>query len=235
MKKALFLAALFLAVFAGLSNAQPNRAEAEPVKVVTVTALKAVAKLPEIKTSQIPEPAVAAPVEKIKVTPRQPVFIEVTTGDSLTAIAETHATTVQRLYDANTEIDNPDLINPGQKVRIPFDDESLESRSVPIAQPVVTSSPVYRAPAVQSSAPVVSGGSVWDQIAACESGGNWAINTGNGFYGGIQFTLGSWAGVGGSGYPNEASRDEQIMRAEMLLARQGWGAWPACSAKLGLR
>jgi hypothetical protein len=89
-----------------------------------------------------------------------------------------------------------------------------------------------------SSAPApriyASTGSVWDRLAQCESGGNWAINTGNGFYGGLQFTLSSWRGVGGSGYPNMASREEQIARAEILQSRQGWGAWPACSAKLGL-
>lgn len=76
---------------------------------------------------------------------------------------------------------------------------------------------------------------VWDRLAQCESGGNWSINTGNGYYGGLQFSLSSWRWVGGSGYPHHHSRDEQIRRAEMLLERQGWGAWPACSRKLGLR
>mgnify|MGYP006373783203 FL=1 len=80
-----------------------------------------------------------------------------------------------------------------------------------------------------------SDGSVWDQLAACEAGGNWAINTGNGYYGGLQFSLSSWRGVGGSGLPSEASREEQISRGQMLQARSGWGAWPACSARLGLR
>ena len=75
----------------------------------------------------------------------------------------------------------------------------------------------------------------WDAIAQCESGGNWSINTGNGYYGGLQFSLGSWRAVGGSGYPHNASRDEQIARGERLKDRQGWGAWPACSRKLGLR
>lgn len=76
---------------------------------------------------------------------------------------------------------------------------------------------------------------VWDKLAQCESSGNWASNTGNGFYGGIQFTISSWHAVGGSGLPSNASREEQIMRGKLLLARQGWGAWPACSRKLGLR
>lgn len=74
----------------------------------------------------------------------------------------------------------------------------------------------------------------WDALAQCESGGNWGISTGNGFYGGLQFTQQSWNGVGMSGSPDGASRDQQIQAAERLLAQQGWGAWPACSAKLGL-
>jgi hypothetical protein len=76
---------------------------------------------------------------------------------------------------------------------------------------------------------------VWDRIAACESGGNWAINTGNGYYGGLQFSLSSWRGVGGSGLPSDASKAEQIARAQILQARQGWGAWPVCSIKAGVR
>jgi hypothetical protein len=77
--------------------------------------------------------------------------------------------------------------------------------------------------------------STWERVAQCESGGNWSINTGNGYYGGLQFNLDSWRWVGGSGYPHEASKAEQIHRAELLHERQGWNAWPACSRKLGLR
>jgi hypothetical protein len=76
---------------------------------------------------------------------------------------------------------------------------------------------------------------IWDDLAQCESGGDWHINTGNGFYGGLQFTLTSWRGVGGTGYPHQHSREEQIVRAERLQDIQGWGAWPACSRKIGLR
>ncbi|GAA2177401.1 hypothetical protein GCM10009784_27930 [Arthrobacter parietis] len=76
--------------------------------------------------------------------------------------------------------------------------------------------------------------STWDALAQCESGGNWGINTGNGFSGGLQFTPSTWAGFGGQGLPQDASRAEQIAVAERVLDGQGWGAWPACSAKLGL-
>ncbi|GAA4398194.1 transglycosylase family protein [Tsukamurella soli] len=86
-------------------------------------------------------------------------------------------------------------------------------------------------------APYVPAGSVWDQLAQCESTGNWAINSGNGFYGGIQFDLNTWLRWGGGKYaprPDLASRDEQIDIARKTLSAQGWGAWPACSAHLGL-
>lgn len=75
---------------------------------------------------------------------------------------------------------------------------------------------------------------IWEKLAQCESKGNWSINTGNGYYGGLQFNLSAWNGVGGQGYPHEASRDEQIMRGKMLQAARGWGPWGACSKRLGL-
>jgi resuscitation-promoting factor RpfA len=73
-----------------------------------------------------------------------------------------------------------------------------------------------------------SGGVNWDAIAKCESGGNWAISTGNGFYGGLQFTMSTWHAYGGSGSPVNASREAQIAVAERVLAGQGIGAWPVC-------
>ncbi|BBG05051.1 MULTISPECIES: LysM peptidoglycan-binding domain-containing protein [Pseudonocardia] len=77
--------------------------------------------------------------------------------------------------------------------------------------------------------------SVWDQLAQCESGGNWSINTGNGYSGGLQFAPSTWRAFGGTGSAHNASRSEQIAVAERVLASQGWGAWPACSSKLGIR
>ena len=72
-----------------------------------------------------------------------------------------------------------------------------------------------------------SGGSAWDRIAACESGGNWAANTGNGYYGGLQFSLGTWQAYGGSGRPDQNSREQQIAVAERVRAAEGgYGAWP---------
>ncbi|WP_435828677.1 transglycosylase family protein [Saccharopolyspora shandongensis] len=80
--------------------------------------------------------------------------------------------------------------------------------------------------------------SVWDRLAKCEAGGNWAANTGNGYYGGLQFNRRTWAAHGGERfhrYPHRASREQQIVIAEALrAARGGFGAWPACARKLGL-
>ena len=94
---------------------------------------------------------------------------------------------------------------------------------------------VLSAPAVVAPAASADTGSAWDRLAQCESTGNWAINTGNGFSGGLQFTPGTWRAFGGKGLAHHASREEQIAVAERVLAKQGWNAWPACSRKLGLR
>ncbi|WP_221359554.1 transglycosylase family protein [Streptomyces beigongshangae] len=77
---------------------------------------------------------------------------------------------------------------------------------------------------------------VWDRIAQCESGGNWHINTGNGYYGGLQFSAGTWRAYGGSAYAataDRASRAQQIAVAAKVQRAQGWGAWPTCAARAG--
>ena len=71
----------------------------------------------------------------------------------------------------------------------------------------------------------------WDRVAACESGGNWSINTGNGYYGGLQFSLGTWRAYGGSGYPNQQSKAEQIRVAERVRTQSGLGHWPVCGSR----
>lgn len=89
-----------------------------------------------------------------------------------------------------------------------------------------------------ASAPSAPSGSVWDRIAQCESGGNWSINTGNGYHGGLQFSGQTWRAFGGGKYAptaDQASRAQQIDIAKKVQAQQGWGAWPACTSKLGIR
>jgi uncharacterized protein YabE (DUF348 family)/transposase len=86
--------------------------------------------------------------------------------------------------------------------------------------------------------PPVRNGATWDALSACESGGNWAINTGNGFYGGVQFNQSTWDRHGGLRYAQRAdlaTREEQIAIAEVTRAVQGWGAWPVCSVRAGVR
>lgn len=220
---ALTAVAITGAVFIGASShlayaSTPKKQATKPAKVTVASAPKAI------------DPTATS--RNVTVAP----------GDYLYKVAEANSSTIQRLYDANTDINNPDLIFPGQNIRVPANSEQLADRPLPTnsvaaAQAATeTAPPTVRASAKTTSAPAaVAGGSVWDSIAACEAGGNWAINTGNGFYGGLQFTLSSWRAVGGSGLPSDASREEQIARAETLQASQGWGAWPVCSAKLGLR
>ncbi len=84
--------------------------------------------------------------------------------------------------------------------------------------------------------PPVSSPGQWDALARCEAGGNWAINTGNGFFGGVQFDQNTWERNGGLRYAQRAdlaTREEQIAIAEVTRARQGWGAWPVCSGRIG--
>ncbi|BBX72857.1 transglycosylase family protein [Mycobacterium shinjukuense] len=86
-------------------------------------------------------------------------------------------------------------------------------------------------PADASPAPVKAYSVNWDAIAQCESGGNWSINTGNGYSGGLQFTASTWRANGGSGSAANASREEQIRVAENVLRSQGIGAWPVCGRR----
>lgn len=236
MKKLLLSAALILTV-ATLVGAIPAAMAATPAPKTS----KPVA---TVKLASAPVAATTPPAAPA------PVMVQVQSGDYLEKIANDHNTTYLRLFYANTDIQNPDLIFPGESVRVPTETEQLTARALPSDAPAEAQTavaadpnagtapvtPTYSVPAPAPAAvPVASSdGSVWDRIAACESGGNWSINTGNGFYGGLQFTLGSWAAVGGTGNPANASRDEQIARATILQSRQGWGAWPVCSIKAGV-
>jgi hypothetical protein len=106
-----------------------------------------------------------------------------------------------------------------------------------VFQPIAAAPSAPPAPAAPAPVVTYDGGTVWDQLAQCESGGNWAINTGNGYYGGLQFSYGTWLGYGGgefAEYAHLATREQQIIVAERLHAARGFSPWPACSAKLGL-
>ena len=120
----------------------------------------------------------------------------------------------------------------------------VDFRNGEVVKRTVTSARVLRAPvativkvgtATAPAAPAsnyAGGSSAWDRIAACESGGNWAANTGNGYYGGLQFSLGTWQAYGGSGRPDQNSREAQIAVAERVRAAEGgYGAWPVCGKR----
>ncbi|MFC4854270.1 transglycosylase family protein [Actinophytocola glycyrrhizae] len=94
---------------------------------------------------------------------------------------------------------------------------------------VAVGAPLAAAPAFASAEQSVN----WDAIAECESGGNWSINTGNGYYGGLQFKQSTWEANGGSGNPANASKAEQIRVANNVLQTQGIGAWPVCGKRAG--
>lgn len=89
------------------------------------------------------------------------------------------------------------------------------------------------APLAIAATPAQASGTNWDAIAKCESGGNWSTSTGNGYYGGLQFSQSTWKAYGGQGSANGASREEQIAVAERVLQRQGIGAWPTCGRRAG--
>jgi LysM repeat protein len=109
-----------------------------------------------------------------------------------------------------------------------------QSRVVRGVAKVALAGAVISVPLTIAATPAANASSVnWDAIAKCESGGNWATNTGNGFYGGLQFTMGTWHANGGQGSPQNASRSQQIAVAQRVLATQGIHAWPVCGAHSG--
>jgi uncharacterized protein YabE (DUF348 family) len=119
------------------------------------------------------------------------------------------------------------------------DDASTSSTSSDSSSDASTSSDSSKSS--DSSGSSTSSGSVsgvWQKLAQCESGGNWSINTGNGYYGGLQFTASTWQAQGGTKYaalPHQATAAQQVEIASKLQAKAGWGQWPGCTAKLGLR
>jgi hypothetical protein len=111
----------------------------------------------------------------------------------------------------------------------------LPSKGVRYATLVGVAGAAVAVPLLGATTASAASGSQWDQVASCESGGNWSINTGNGFHGGLQFTNSTWAAYGGSAYASQAdqaSKSQQIAVAEKVLAGQGKGAWPVCGVNL---
>jgi LysM repeat protein len=177
-------------------------------------------------------------------------------GDTLSAIAAHaygKAADWPAVWWANRhQVPNPNMIAAGQRLRLSASGQvpawmagaaqaaisvpSAASAPAPAPAAAAVSVPQADPPAaapVSTAAPASSGGANWSAIAACESGGNWSANTGNGFYGGLQFTEQTWLGYGGGQYAssaNQATAAQQITVAQRVLAGQGIGAWPVCGA-----
>jgi LysM repeat protein len=184
-----------------------------------------------------------------------PASYTVRPGDSLSAIAaDTYGSGADwpAVWWANRhQLANPDVIAVGQQLSLPASGQvpawmaraalaataaasPAPAPAAPVSAPQADPAPAQAAPA--QAAPAASsdsGGANWSAIAACESGGNWSTDTGNGFYGGLQFTEQTWLAYGGGQYassPNLASESQQIAVAQQVLAGQGIGAWPVCGA-----
>ena len=177
-------------------------------------------------------------------------------GDTLSAIAaSTYGNSADwpAVWWANrTEVRDPNVLLVGQRLQLPASGHVTASiakaaqAAIPApAAPAPAPDPVSAAPVstvqsdpsaaapVSAPAPASSGGVNWSAVAACESGGNWSTDTGNGFYGGLQFTQQTWLAYGGGQYAasaNQASESQQIAVAQQVLAGQGIGAWPVCGA-----
>lgn len=142
-------------------------------------------------------------------------------GDTLSGIASQYGQTWQALQAANG-ISNPNYIYPGEVLQVDGSSGSSDGSTSPA--PIVNTE--------QNSSPAAPSSSVnWSAVAQCESSGNWAADTGNGFYGGLQFTESTWLAYGGGQYaqnPANASQSAQETVANAVLAGQGIGAWPVC-------
>jgi len=171
----------------------------------------------------------------------------VRSGDTLSDIARHelgNSADWPALWWANRhQVPNPGLITAGQRLRLPGGRQvkpwlarAAQAATAPAAAPAATTAstaPTASAPASVSPSALPAGSANWQAIAACESGGNWSANTGNGFYGGLQFSQGTWDAYGGGQYAssaNLASPSQQIAVAERVLGGQGIGAWPVCGA-----
>jgi hypothetical protein len=166
-------------------------------------------------------------------------------GDTLSSIARqeygSRADWPALWWTNRHQISNPDAIVAGQRLRLStwhpakaWIVRAANAAAGPSLAPAPSSQGPSSLPATgTSSYPATSGGVNWGAIAACESGGNWGTNTGNGFYGGLQFSEGTWLANGGGQYSQTASgasQSQQIAVAQRVLASQGIGAWPVCGA-----
>ncbi|MEX1177686.1 MAG: transglycosylase family protein [Nitriliruptor sp.] len=189
---------------------RPNRPRTA-TRLLTASALVALGTATAVGATASEAPEADAPIERtLTVTPADRIEPVAAETDELT-------TAMFAAIEARAELD--------AQAPPPPPEPEPEPEPEPAAEPEPEPAP---------AAPATTDAGVWDRLAECESGGNWSINTGNGYYGGIQFSLQSWEAVGGTGYPHEASKATQIEMGERLREIQGWNAWPSCARQLGL-
>ncbi len=172
-----------------------------------------------------PKPTPKAVVKAVAPVPTPKTYV-VQEGDSLSIIAaDENLASWQPLWDVNPELTDPNLIYAGEQLVVP--DGPTTPRPLPegvVAQPASNVTTVSVARPAANYADGAPG--ILARIRMREAGGNYATNTGNGYYGAYQFSLGTWRGVGGSGLPSDASPAEQDMRAQMLYDERGCSPWP---------
>jgi LysM repeat protein len=211
------------------TNQRPqSRAETAPTTSVAPQKILTVA----TRRAPTAAPKAQAPLPKVTIQP----------GDTLSAIGARVSRTWVQLAGFN-HISNPDLIYPGEILTVPpasYAATSVASSSDPVTNPASprtfaaygsSSAGRYTQTPHTYAASTPSG--VWACIASHESGGNPGTNTGNGYYGMYQFTMGTWLANGGSGNPANASAAQQLAVAQRVQATQGWGAWPVSSSACG--
>ncbi len=207
-------------------------------KSVTVQEL-----LTELKLSLGPQDAVLPGVD-LKLTTGAEIRIS-RTGVTVINQAEPVAPPVQKVDDPEMDKGKEAIVDPGAPgeriatYRITEKNGKVVKREEIGAKETRAAKPkIVKIGTKQPPQPVISDGSVWDRLAQCEATGNWAINTGNGYYGGLQFNKSTWDANGGgqyAAYPHQASREQQIAIATKVRDnRGGYGAWPGCASKLGL-
>ncbi|MHA7133415.1 transglycosylase family protein [Oerskovia turbata] len=199
------------------------------------------------------DPAVSLVVQRVAVADVPtvtPIPFETVTEQDANRFADLAPVVKQEgVEGASTKVETVTTVDGVEESRVPVSEgvtaepvakivvQGTKERPKPAPAPAAPAAPKASAPAAAApaAAPSTVGGDVWAALAKCESGGNPATNTGNGYYGLYQFSASTWKSMGGTGLPSQASAEEQTMRAQMLQARSGWGQWPACSKKLGLR
>lgn len=215
-----------------------NEPRAMSTNAVTVDEL-----LRELRLTLGPEDTVT-PTGALKVTNGAEVRI---TRNGVTVINQTEevAPPVQKVDDPNMDRGQEVVVDagaPGERIatyRITIKNgKEIKREEIGAKVTKEAKAKVVRVGTKKPPVPVIPDGEVWDRLAQCEAGGNWAINTGNGYYGGLQFNKSTWDSNGGgqyAAYPHQATREQQIAIATLLRDRRsGYGAWPACARKLGL-